>query len=329
LAGSRWRAPRGTVRILVAVADPGRRWAIEMASRDLGHDCRSVSDAAQAWDAFQSHQPDVVISEWALPGLVGRQLHSLIRSHPRAGYTYLILVPPVEGSAQIVDAIFAGADVCLVSPFSHEDLEMCLIGAGRVTALHSKLATYEAELKQLREPPLASSPGRLSGLRSQGHLDSALELLDARVTRYHHRYCLALVHVDHFEAYRASHTLHESDEVLRVIGTALRQCARGGDAVFHYAIGEFLHVLPEQTLAGAHLAAERLMTAMRDLAIPDAESRVGVLTISVGLAILDPERTDSAQDVRHQAEYALGEAIRLGRNRVEASATAPAPGVST
>ena len=55
-----------------------------------------------------------------------------------------------------------------------------------------------------------------------------------------------------------------------------------------------------------------------------AESRLGVTTVSVGLAMLHPERSDSVHDVRKEAEYALSEAIRLGRNCVVELARAPA-----
>jgi diguanylate cyclase (GGDEF)-like protein len=317
------------MRILIAVADPSRRSVIETESRDLGHDCRSVADAPQAWDAFQSDNPDVVISEWALPGATDRRLHELIRTDPRGEYAYLVLVPPDEGGCEIVEALSDGADDYLVQPFSRDDLRACLIGAGRVTSLRRQLARQLTELEQLQEPLQGTSLDGLTRLRNQRTLDTALWALDARVTRYQHSYCLALVHIDHFAAYRTTHDLQQSDEALQAIASALRLCARSGDTVLRYAVGQFLHVLPEQTMDTARMAAERLIAAVQELGIPDARNRLGVITVSVGLAMLDPERSDRVQDVRRHAEHAVSEAIRLGRNRVEAPAMAPASGPST
>ena len=313
------------MRILIAVADAGRRSVIETASRDLGYDCRSVADAHEAWDAFQWDDPDVVISEWTLPGDTGRQLHELIRTDPRGGYAYLVIVPADEGGCGIVDAVRNGADDYLVEPFSRDDLQVCLMGAGRVTSLRRQLARQSNELEQLQDPLMGASLDGPTRLRNQRTLDTALWLLDARVTRYQHCYCLALVHVDHFAAYRTTHDLQQADEALQSIASALRDSARSGDTVLRYAVGQFLHVLPEQTMDTARMAAERLIAAVRELAIPDARNRLGVVTVSVGLAMLDPDRSDRVQDVRRQAEHAVSEAIRLGRNRVVTPADAPGP----
>ncbi len=312
------------MRILVAVADPNRRALIETASRELGHECRSVADAGAGWEAFQDDDPDVVISEWSLPGLAGRPLHDLVRSHPRDRYAYVVLVPALEGSPGIVEGITAGADDYLVSPFSSDDLRVCLIAAERVTALHDKLARQQLQLDQLQAPLTGASLDGRSRLRNQRALDDTLDVLDARVTRYQHRYCLALVHVDHFAAYSATHSPLETDRALEAIARELSGRARSGDTVFRYAAGEFLHVLPEQTVATARRAAERLMDGVRALAIPDAENRLGVITVSIGLAPLDPDRIDLVQDVRRHAERALDEAISLGRNRVAGPTIAPA-----
>ncbi len=317
------------MRILVAVADPSRRAVIETAARDLGHHCRSVADAREGWEAFQSYDPDVVISEWSLPGLEGRPLHDLVRSHRRDRYVYVVLVPAQEGTHGIVEGITAGADDYLVSPFSSDDLRVCLIAAERVTALHDKLARQQTQLEQLRAPLTGASLDGRSRLRNQRALDDTLDVLDARVARYQHRYCLALVHLDHFAAYAATHSPPETDRALEAIARLLTARARSGDTVFRYAAGEFLHVLPEQTLATARRAAERLIDGVRELAIPDAENRLGVITVSVGLATLDPDRIDLVQDVRRHAERALDEAIRLGRNRVAVSTMAPASPATT
>ncbi len=309
------------MRILVAVADLSRRSAIETASRELGHDCRSVPDAAQAWDAFESDDcPDVVISEWMLPGLAGRQLHAPMRVEPRNRYAYFVLAPADEGSSEALEAITAGADDQLLQPFSRDDLQVCLIRADRVTSLRGQLARQQRELL-LREPLMSASLNGLTRLRNQRAVNAALELLDARVTRYRHRYCLALLHVDHFTAYRATHHLQQSDNALQTIASRLRERARSGDTMYRYGVAEFLHVLPEQSMATAHLAARRLIASVQDLAIPDAGNRRGVMTISVGLAILDPDRADMVLAVRQHAEHALAEAIRLGRNRVAAPTT--------
>ena len=67
----------------------------------------------------------------------------------------------------------------------------------------------------------------------------------------------------------------------------------------------------------ATVAAQRIRSGLAELAIPHAGSPLGVLTISGGLAMLDPGHTRSVDDVLKEADEALYVAKRLGRNRVE------------
>ena len=69
------------MKILVADDDPTSRLIVQTALRSLGHECHTVSDGAEAWEAFQTQRPDVVISDWMMPGLTGLQLCRKIRGH--------------------------------------------------------------------------------------------------------------------------------------------------------------------------------------------------------------------------------------------------------
>ena len=51
------RVDTGVMKILVADDDPTSRLIVQTALRSLGHECHTVSDGAQAWDAFQTHRP--------------------------------------------------------------------------------------------------------------------------------------------------------------------------------------------------------------------------------------------------------------------------------
>ncbi|MEY2591392.1 MAG: hypothetical protein QOJ67_3376, partial [Acidimicrobiaceae bacterium] len=75
------------MRILLAEDDPTSRLVVETALRSLGHECHAVIDGTQAWEAFRSQQPDVVISDSMMPGLSGLELCRKIRAHRSPHYT--------------------------------------------------------------------------------------------------------------------------------------------------------------------------------------------------------------------------------------------------
>ncbi|HYP22776.1 MAG TPA: GGDEF domain-containing protein [Actinomycetota bacterium] len=157
----------------------------------------------------------------------------------------------------------------------------------------------------------------LTGLGNRMALDEDLDQLQARVTRYGHRYCVALLDVDHFKAYNDSYGHQAGDQALRTVAAQISAQARGGDAVYRYGGEEFLCIFPEQTLETAAIAAERMRSSLEQLAVPHGDSDFGVLTMSGGLAILDSSGSKSVGEVLKDADEALYLAKRLGRNRIE------------
>jgi CheY-like chemotaxis protein len=47
------------VKILLAEDEPTSRLVAQVTLRDLGYECHTVTDGAQAWDAFRRYGPDV------------------------------------------------------------------------------------------------------------------------------------------------------------------------------------------------------------------------------------------------------------------------------
>jgi two-component system, cell cycle response regulator len=320
------------MRILVADDEPTSRLIARTALRQLGHECETVADGIQAWEAFKAHQPDVVISDWMMPGLTGLELCRNIRAHESGARTYFIMVTAQETRDRVIEGMNAGADDYLVKPLDSDSLEIRLIAAARVTSLHSQLAQQRAEVELLnRELTDIALRDSLTGLANRRALDEELEQLEARVARYGHSYCVALLDVDHFKPYNDTYGHQAGDAVLKAVAAELKAQVRGGDAVYRYGGEEFLCIFPEQSLAGASVAAERMRSGLEALAIPHSGSAGGVLTLSAGLAVLGAGDTRSVGEVLKEADDALYRAKKLGRNRVEPATGGllhPAPAAS-
>ena len=90
----------------------------------------------------------------------------------------------------------------------------------------------------------------VTGVGSRLRLDEDLAALCARVARYGHAYCVALIGVEPAD-----------DETLRRVGAALGEQIRSGDVLYRSGPAQFAVLLPEQGLDTANLAAERLREA--------------------------------------------------------------------
>jgi diguanylate cyclase (GGDEF)-like protein len=312
------------MKILVADDEQTTLFVAQAALDSLGHECLTATDGAEAWDAYRTHLPDVVISDSVMPGLTGPELCRNIRAHPTGEYAYFIMISVNGSSEDIFEGMTAGADDYLVKPLDLEDLRARLVVASRVTALHSELAEQRTQLEGLNHD-LAAIVRRdpLTGVGSRQALQEDLRLLDEQVKRYGGGYCIALLDVDLFKSYNDTYGHQAGDKALHAVALELSHQARTGDAIYRYGGEEFLCIFPEQSLGAGTQAVQRMRMAVEGLGLPHVSNAQGVLTVSAGLAVLDPERPRSASEVFKEADDGLYRAKELGRNRVE-HAVAPA-----
>jgi two-component system cell cycle response regulator len=312
------------MRILVVDDESTSRLVTLMALRNLGHETHTARDGADAWEQFQSLRPEVVISDWIMPGLTGLELCRNIRADVTR-YTYFMMVTGQGARDQMLEGMAAGADDYLVKPLDPDDLEARLIAADRVTSLHRRLATQQIELEGLNDELTAiarSDP--LTGLRNRRALEEDLDVLNTRALRYGHGYCMALLDLDHFKSYNDTYGHQAGDQVLRTVAAQIRAEAREGDAIYRYGGDEVLCIFPEQSLSTGTAAVERVRMIVERLAVPHSRNPLGVLTLSAGMAVLDASRARSAGDVLKEADEALYRAKKLGGNRVETMLSQPA-----
>ena len=289
------------MHVLIADDDPGTRLLVSSCVERLGHRCTVAVDGAEAWRLYQQDTPEVVITDWEMPGMNGTALSRAIRARDAASYAYVIVLTGAADEEAARTTMEAGADDLLLKPPDLAQLERKLIAAGRVTALH----------RRLHEDARHDT---LTGLGNRLRLAEDLEALCGRVERYGHSYCVALFDIDDFKGYNDAAGHLAGDAALRAVAGALRQQIRTGDAVYRYGGEEFLVLLPEQSLESAGLAAERLHTAVGELRLPHPSG--GVVTVSAGVAGLG-EHTTRPDHVFELADKALYRAKQNGRNRVE------------
>src|SRR4051812_31907351 len=243
------------MHILIADDDPGTRLVVAAAVERLGHEYTVAEDGAQAWQRFREVAPDVVITDWEMPELDGTELTRRIRRQVDVPYPYVIVLTARADQDHALHTMEAGADDLVFKPLRREELERMLVGAARVTALHRRL---HRDARQ----------DALTGLGNRHRLAEDLVAMQARGERYGHRWCVALVDIDHFKGYNDGAGHLEGDVVLRRVSAALSATVRDGDTVYRYGGEEFLVLLPEQTLETAALAAQRPRAGVEGLAQP-------------------------------------------------------------
>jgi signal transduction histidine kinase len=137
------------VRILIAEDDIASRLILQLTLETLGHQTFQAGDGETAWRIFEETEVDVIISDRMMPGIDGIQLCRLVRQHSRPTYTYFIFLTSFDDRSQLMEGMEVGADDYLPKPLDADELQVRLLVAARITALHRRLAEQTEELKQL------------------------------------------------------------------------------------------------------------------------------------------------------------------------------------
>ena len=299
------------LRVLVADDDAGCRMVLRATVERLGHECRVAADGDEAWRLFDEEQPDVLITDWMMPGLNGPELCRRVRQHEADGYTYVILATALGEHENVLEGMEAGADDYLTKPISPFDVRARLVAAKRVTELHKELDRLHAELTA------QARTDALTGLGNRLRLHEDLEAIHDRAVRYGHAYCVGLCDIDDFKQFNDTYGHQAGDDAIRKIGEVLSRESHSGDSAYRYGGEEFLIVLAGQALPQALVVLERIRNAVEALAIPHRASRAGqAVTISVGVSAWEHEQLDTPAAVLVRADRALYESKAAGRNRV-------------
>lgn len=143
----------------------------------------------------------------------------------------------------------------------------------------------------------------------------------SRAARLQSALALAIVDVDGLRDYNRRYGHQAGDRCLKQVARVLAEHARRtGDLVARYGGGEFALILQGGASPDGEAAlCDRIRTAVEALAIPnDGSPFGGYLTVSIGAAVAVPPRDSDHHGIVAEAQKALAEAKRQGRNRVVA-----------
>src|SRR4051812_24337784 len=306
------------MRVLIAEESSMGSVLLQRAVETLGHTCLVAANGLHAWEQFQLKLPDVVITDWMMPGLEGPELCRRIRSRPDTPYAYFVLLTALPEKQHALVGVQSGADGYLTKPLDPLDLKICLLAAERVVSLHRNLTQKTSELEHAYKELFATSrTDALTRVGNRLRLHEDLARLESEAERYGRRFSIAMCDLDHFKKYTDSLGPLAGDSALRTVAQIISRECRSTDMVYRYGGEELAVIMPAQPLHAAGTGLERIRKAVESRKIEHPASPTApFLTISVGVAQRKPGDASDGRDVLHRADAALYRAKASGRNRV-------------
>jgi diguanylate cyclase (GGDEF)-like protein len=126
-----------------------------------------------------------------------------------------------------------------------------------------------------------------------------------------------LLDIDHFKNVNDQYGHKAGDEVLSTLASRIKKSLRQGDIAGRYGGEEFIILVQDTPPDQCFSIAERLRQAIARQTI-EVEQKVIRVTISLGLACMNPELPLPIEDLINAADQAMYLAKQQGRNRVVA-----------
>jgi diguanylate cyclase (GGDEF)-like protein len=151
---------------------------------------------------------------------------------------------------------------------------------------------------------------------ARAQAESSSSRASAPISAPSHGLCLVMADIDHFKSINDTYGHQTGDLVLQEVATRLNRLTREGEFAGRYGGEEFILIFPNCSRENAVRRAEELRRAIAETPV---QMETGPLstTCSFGVSTVCPGVTVAA--LVQQADAALYEAKRSGRNRVIAS----------
>lgn len=211
---------------------------------------------------------------------------------------------------QLAETLARGADIrsAEIEELNRLNREMAILQA-ELSRKNSELEVLYAEVQRQAETDA------LTGLLNRRGFFLRAERDFLRARRYGQGFAIIMIDIDHFKDVNDRWGHIVGDQVLAGLAALLKKGIRETDLLARYGGEEFVLLAIGGEASQAMQAGERLRLSVEKTEIESEAGRLS-LTISLGVASYEDD-THSLDEVVKEADQALYEAKRLGRNRTE------------
>jgi two-component system cell cycle response regulator len=287
-----------------------------------GYDVSVADSSREGLEKALRTAPQIVISDWMMPGMSGVKLCATLRKTQAGRKMYILIVTARDDDEQVVEAFAAGADDYIVKPFNARILLARVRAGQRMIQMREKVEDSEKErLRQVAEMGILTRR-----LREAAMTDALTELPNRRYAMDHLKQdwdnaqrsgaelSVLMIDIDHFKLVNDECGHDVGDTVLREVAQILRSQSRSGDVLCRLGGEEFLSININCGLERALVCAERLRAAIERATFVHGDVRRKV-TVSVGVAHCTADM-DGVDDMLKEADEGLYVAKETGRNMV-------------
>ncbi len=280
-----------------------------------GYDVEWVENGTSAIKAAKTRPFDAILLDLVLPDISGRETCLFLRSSRETRGIPVIMLSVKDRVADKVAGLEAGADDYLTKPYSYQELNARIYACLRTKALLDELGKKNEQMTEmLASVKMLADTDPLTNLSNRRSFEVILDHEFRQIVRFPFLLSCLMIDIDHFKRVNDIHGHRAGDIVLVEIAKIFKSTLRGSDAAARWGGEEFLILLSQTGKAGALDVARKLLgkvSAHRFSGLQDES-----ITVSIGIAGLPDPCINSVESLVNEADRAMYEAKRRGRNTV-------------
>jgi two-component system, chemotaxis family, response regulator WspR len=283
-------------------------------------------DPAAALSVAGRIRPTVILQDLVMPGVDGLTLVRRFRADPLTADTPIIVLSTKDDPHVKSEAFAAGASDYLVKlPDAIELIARLRHHSATYLYRQQRDEAYRAlheSQRQLVEMNLElqrlTNLDGLTGLSNRRNLNEHLDLYWKLAIREQSPFSILMIDVDNFKLYNDTYGHLAGDDALKQIATAISATfRRPTDIAARFGGEEFIVLLSDTPTEPARVLGDALCKRVADLRMTTRESlSIKQVTVSIGGASTIPQHGESGIALIENADKALYQAKRRGKNQI-------------
>ena len=267
-------------------------------------------DGISALEILQEQEIDLILLDIMMPIMDGYQVCKKIKKDTSMNSIPVIFITARTDEASIEKAYEVGGVDYVTKPFKPKELFARVKTQLQLSTLIKELEASKRELKYLSEiDPMT----KLYNRRYFNHVAKNMMQL---AKRDESTLSVVMLDIDKFKEVNDTYGHDVGDEIIIALSDILLEMTRESDLVCRYGGEEFLLLLPETSLEGALVIAEKIRKKVALFVLSLENGHKVSVTLSSGVSEVDSIQDQTIEASIKKADIALYTAKSKGRDQV-------------
>ena len=263
-----------------------------------------ATNGADALEILEDELVDLILLDIMMPDMDGYEVCKRLKNNLITKDIPIIFITAKADEDSIEKAYDIGGIDYVTKPFKPKEL-----------LAKVKRELYLQDLQ--KELKLLASTDSMTKLYNRRYFTKMAEHSLDLSKRENKDLSIIMMDIDKFKNVNDTYGHQVGDDVIITLANKLLKYQRKSDIVCRYGGEEFVLLLPNTSLDGAKIVAQKIREEVENIIIKISANKDLRFTISLGISLVDLKNESNIESALKRADDALYKAKENGRNRVE------------